>query len=58
MVLDFLMMDNISFGELFIVLFVIYIFFGVKVIPKLFQSFKKAWTALQHSLHEIRKEIK
>lgn len=58
MVLVFFMMDNISFWEVFIILFVVYIFFGIKAVPKLFQSFKKAWTELQHSLDEVRKEIK
>ena len=58
MILNFFMLDNVSGGELFIILFVVYIFFGVKVIPNLFRSFKKAWTNLQDALHEIKKEVR
>ena len=58
MTLSFLMLDNISGWELFIILFVIYIFFGVKVIPNLFRSFRKAWINLQDALHEIKKEVR
>nr|WKN35437.1 twin-arginine translocase TatA/TatE family subunit [Tunicatimonas sp. TK19036] len=52
------MLDNISGWELFIILFVIYIFFGVKTIPKLFQSFRKGLSSFQDALHEVKKEIK
>ena len=58
MTLGFFMLDNISGGELFIILFVIYVFFGVKVIPNLLRSFKKAWINLQDALHEIRREVR
>lgn len=58
MVFAFIMLDNISGWELFIILFVIYIFFGVKAIPKLFRSLKKGWSSLQDALHEVRKELK
>lgn len=54
----FFMLNNISGWELFIILFVIYIFFGVKVIPNLFRSLKKGWSSLQDTLHEVRKELK
>ncbi len=58
MTLTFFMLDNISGWELFIILFVIYIFFGVKVIPNLFRSFRKAWINLQDALHEIKKDVR
>ena len=58
MTLSFFMLDNISGGELFIILFTIYVFFGVKVIPNLFRSFRKAWINLQDALHEIRREVR
>jgi TatA/E family protein of Tat protein translocase len=54
----FLMLDNISGWELFIILFVIYIFFGVKFIPKFFRSLKKAASNFQAALHEVKKELK
>lgn len=56
--LGFFMLDNISFGELFIILFVVYIFFGVKAIPRLFQSLKKMLAELQNAAHSFRNEIK
>ena len=58
MTLGFFMLDNISGWELFIILFTIYVFFGVKVIPNLFRSFKKAWINLQDALHEIKREVR
>ena len=58
MLFNFFMLDNISGWELFIILFVVYLFFGVKAVPKLFRSFKKGWSELQNAMHEIRKEIK
>lgn len=51
-------MENISWGEVFLVLFVVYIFFGVKIIPKLYHNLKQLVTNLQKAMHEIRKEIK
>lgn len=57
-VFGFFMLDNISGWELFIILFVVYIFFGVKAIPKLFHSLKKGWSGLQDALHEVRKDLK
>ncbi|MEQ9442050.1 MAG: twin-arginine translocase TatA/TatE family subunit [Cyclobacteriaceae bacterium] len=58
MLFNFFMLDNISGWELFIILFVVYLFFGVKAIPKLFHSFKKSWSHWQDAMHEIRKEMK
>ena len=51
-------MENISWGEIFLVLFVVYIFFGVKMIPKLFRNLKELAASLQKAMHEIRKEMK
>jgi Sec-independent protein translocase protein TatA len=51
-------MENISWGEVFLVLFVVYIFFGVKTIPKLLRNLKDIAVNLQKAVHEIRKEIK
>ncbi len=51
-------MEDISWGEVFLVLFVVYIFFGVKMIPKLIHNFKKLGASLQKALHEMKKEIK
>jgi Sec-independent protein translocase protein TatA len=51
-------MENISWGEVFLVLFVVYIFFGVKIIPKLIRNFKDIASRLQKAMHEIRKEVK
>lgn len=58
MILGFLSLDDISWGEVFVVLFVVYIFFGVKMIPKLFQNLKALAASLQKAVQEVRKEIK
>lgn len=57
MILNFFMLENISGWELFIILFVIYIFFGVRTIPRLIQSFKKGLRNFQDALHEMKKEF-
>nr|WKN35589.1 twin-arginine translocase TatA/TatE family subunit [Tunicatimonas sp. TK19036] len=58
MLFNFLMLDNISGWELFIILFTIYIFFGVKAIPKFYQSLRKALANFQDALHDVKKEFK
>lgn len=50
-------MENISWGEVFLVLFVVYIFFGVKMIPKLFRNLRELAASLQKAMHDIRKEM-
>lgn len=57
MIFNFFMLENVSGWELLIILFVVYIFFGVKTIPKLFRSFKKTMTEFQNAWHEVKKEI-
>ncbi len=57
MVFSFFMLENISGWELFIILFVVYIFFGVRFIPKLIRSFRGSMSDFQNAWHEIRKEL-
>lgn len=51
------MLENISGWELLIILFVVYIFFGVKSIPKLFRGFKKTVIEFQNAWQEVKKEL-
>lgn len=54
----FFMLENISGWEWFIILSVIYLFFGAKAFPRLFRGLRQQWTAFRQSLDEVRKELK
>lgn len=57
MTLAFLMLENISGWEIFIIVLVIYIFFGPRSIPKFYQNMKKALAQFQESLKEVQREL-
>jgi len=57
MTLAFLMLENISGWEIFIIVMVIYIFFGPRSIPKFYQNLKKAAAQFQESLREAQREL-
>lgn len=57
MIFNFFMLENVSGWELLIILFVVYIFFGVKTIPKFLRSFKKTMAEFQNAWYEVKKEL-
>jgi TatA/E family protein of Tat protein translocase len=57
MILAFLMLENISGWEILIIIFVIYLFFGPRSLPKFYQSLKKAATQFQDSLKDVQREM-
>ncbi|MFP4292280.1 MAG: twin-arginine translocase TatA/TatE family subunit [Cyclobacteriaceae bacterium] len=57
MTLAFLMLDNISGWEIFIIVFFIYLFFGPRSLPKFYQNMKKAASHFQESLKEVQREM-
>ncbi|MEK6476502.1 twin-arginine translocase TatA/TatE family subunit [Catalinimonas sp. 4WD22] len=57
MTLAFLMLENISGWEIFIIVFVIYIFFGPRSLPKFYQNLRKSVSHFQDSLKEVQREL-
>ncbi|WKN32694.1 twin-arginine translocase TatA/TatE family subunit [Porifericola rhodea] len=57
MTLTFLMLENISGWELFIIVLVIYLFFGPRSLPKFYQSLKKTLSQFQESWKEVQREL-
>lgn len=57
MTLAFLMLENISGWEIFIIILVIYLFFGPRSLPKFYQSLKKAAAQFQDSLRDVQREM-
>ena len=57
MTLAFLMLENISGWEIFIVILVVYLFFGPRSLPKFYQSLKRAAAQFQESLKDVQREM-
>lgn len=57
MTLAFLMLENISGWEIFIIVFVIYIFFGPRSLPKFYQNLRKSASHFQAALKDVQREL-